>query len=392
MKLLIQRRSLILVFVSVAIIHLTSIEKGSSSVSFACNPYEQNVTDTHREYSDGVVNLQAGRTINALMVFIEFENKKKVGSDLKKLLKVVKSVTNFYAAMSENSITFEWQTYKDSIELHKDVSNYEANFRGNLGVAQIVVDVQNAIRRYEDIDQWDFILVVTPSTTLRSEVSNSVAYLNRGEGIVNSAILASDFWKSGHDWRIVAHEIGHAFGLLDLYSLEAALLVSEEKAAYFDQFSFMKSYDLMNWPSSSSPSFLMWNRIQLTSMQFSRIVCFKDKVTKYRLISVNSYEPGFKAIFALLPDSRVLIVEVRDNKGVDFNIDKSDMGVITYVVDLRTESGKGPLRIVCNQVNNAQLSDCGLKSGQSRVIAGFRVTLERTELGQYIVSVVKKRS
>jgi len=392
MRLLNQHRFLILVFVFVVTINWTSIEKSYSSISFDCNPYKENVTDTHREYSDGVVNLQSGKTIKGLIVFVEFENRRKVASDLKKLLKVAKSVTNFYAAMSENAIMFEWQTYKNAIKLHKDVSNYEANFRGNPGVAQIIVDVQNAIRRLEDIDQWDFILVVTPSSTLRSEVSNSVAYLNRGEGIVNSAILASDFWKSGHDWRIVAHEIGHAFGLLDLYSLEAALLVSEGKAAYFDQFSFMKSYDLMNWPSSSSPSFLMWNRIQLSSWQFSRIVCFKDKVTKYRLISVNSDEPGFKAIFALLSDSRVLIVEVRDNKGVDFNIDKSDMGVITYVVDLRTESGKGPLRIVCNQVNNAQTSNCGLKSGQSRVIAGFRVTLERTELGQYIVSVVKKRS
>jgi hypothetical protein len=293
--------------------------------------------------------------------------------------------------MSEGDIQFNWLNYQNTVSLYKDTISYNANFRGNVGVAQIIVDVQKRLKEEIDISELEFILVVAPSSTLRNEISNSIAYLDRGQGIINSTFLASDFWKFGGDWTIVAHEIGHAFGLLDLYNLDAAQLLSEGRATYFDQFVFMKSYDLMNWPGSSSPSFVMWNRFQLVPALSHRIACFKKELKDYKLISVNSIKPGIKAVLIPLSNFRFLMIEARDNFGVDASTGSSDVGVITYVVNLLSESGKGPIRIDCSKAMNSKYAECGLKTGHSRLIEGVRVTRERSSKLEIRISVVREK-
>jgi hypothetical protein len=355
-----------------------------------CDPYKYSSVKLLREYSDDIVNLKPGEPINALIAFVGFEDRKAVEADRSKLTKISKKVGDFYYQMSEGGISFNWFLHPTTTQLGKSIATYNASSRGNFGSAQIIEDTQIRLRKEIDIDDLDLVLVVTPSTTLRSEVSNSIAYLNRGNGIMNSAILASDFWKSEGNWQIVAHEIGHAFGLLDLYNLETANLISEGRASYFDQFEFMKAYDLMNWPNANSPSLVLWNRFQMDSTLSSRIICFKEGVKKYRLVSINSSKPGFKGVLVPLLNSRVMMIEVRDNIGVDAKIGKSDLGVITYVVNLNTESGKGPIRVNCSNAQKSKFSNCGLKAGQSRIVEGFKVAIEKYSKAELILSIVRK--
>jgi hypothetical protein len=389
-KLLQQNKKLIFVLLLTQLLRFMTFAFADANTPLECDPYRNASVELTREYSDKVVNLEAGLPIDGLIVFVEFEDRRAVETDRRKLQKVSKRVSDFYAQMSEGGIEFEWLTHETAIRVDKSVATYSAGTRGNIGAAQIIVDVQSSLRREIEIDKLDFVLVVTPSTTLKSEISNSVTYLNRGKGIVNSVILASDFWITQGNWQIVAHEVGHAFGLLDLYSLEAARLISEGRASYLDQFKFMKSYDLMNWPNSSSPSFVMWNRFQIEPALSSRIICFKEQLKNYNLISINSSMAGYKAILVPLMSSRVLMIEARDALGVDANIGISDLGVITYVVNPMTESGKGPIRIDCSRALNSKYSNCGLKTGHSRTIEGIRVTLEKSSKAELVLSVSRE--
>jgi hypothetical protein len=385
-----QRNPILFIIAIILIMCFTwqTMLSSSAESSLECDPYKVTSAGWIREYSDNIVNLQPERPIEALVVFMEFEDRKAVETDVKKLLKVSRRVTNFYAQMSEGGVRLNWLTHENTINVRKETIAYKANFRSHTGVAQIIVDVQEILREALDVYEFDFILVVTPSTTSSNEVTSSIAYLDYGEGIVNSAILANDFWKTDGNWTVVAHEIGHAFGLLDLYSVGAAKLISEGNATYFDQFVFMKSYDLMNWPSSSSPSFVMWNRLQFAPSISHRIACFKKKVKLYELVSINSLKPGKKAVLVPLSDSKVLMIEARDSIGVDSKTSKSDLGVITYVVNLVTRSGYGPLRIDCSRASNSKYAECGLKTGQSRLIEGVRVTREESFGVEIRISIV----
>lgn len=389
MKLRIWNRALASVTLLTMFLILTTSNATHASITLACNSYKIETTSFSREYSDGIENLSAGAPIEALIVFMEFQNRRAIQADRNKLLRVSAKVSDFYYQMSENSIHINWHLHQESLNVGRNSVEYQANSREEMGAIEIIVDIQKMIQQIMDISMWDFILVITPSSTLSSEVSKSVAFLDRGQGLINSALLASDFWKAANSWQIVAHEIGHAFGLLDLYSLEAAKQIIDRKATYFDQFKFMKSYDLMNKPNTSAPGFVMWNRLQLVPSLSHRLDCFRKGVNFYGLVSINSTKSGYKGILVPLSDSRILMIEVRDNLGVDSNIGYYDLGVITYVVDLGVESGMGPLRIDCSKPLNSNFSNCGLKTGQSRLIEKLRITLVSSSKLIFLISVVR---
>jgi hypothetical protein len=390
MKLLATFRLFLLSTFLLSNLFLTQSFSADSSNVLECDPYRRSESLLSREYSDEIVNLEAGAPIDVLIVFVEFENRRALYSDFKILSKVSKKVSEFYSDMSEGEIWFNWHAHQEVIQVGKNTNTYRANFQGNAGVALIIEDVQKILARDIDIHEMEYLLIVTPSTTLSSELSTSIAYLDRGVGIVNSAILASDFWNAGGDWKIVAHEIGHGFGLLDLYSTASAQLVSTGKASLSSQFEFMKSYDLMNSPNARSPSFVMWNRFQLVPSLSSRIICYQSDIVRYRLVSINSTESGFKAILVPLSDLKLLMIEVRDDIGMDAKIHNSDLGVITYTISLETKSGKGPLRIDCTQASKSKYANCGLKVGHSRSVDGVKVTLTKQRNGEFFASVVRR--
>lgn len=361
--------------------------KANASINLECEPYKSASSGLAREYSDGIVNLDPGAPIDALIAFIEFTDKRAVYSDRKKLNLVAKEISKFYSFVSENTVKFNWHLHQSAIQLGEKIMTYQVGSRGNSGTAQIIKEAQELMNREFRTQEFDYILFVSPSTTNESELPRSVAYLDRGIGIVNSTILASDFWRLGGDWRIAAHEIGHGFGLLDLYSDESAMFMNQSQASYFDQFKFMRNYDLMNWPHGTSPSFVMWNRLHVTPRLSNRVVCYEKEILNYRLTSINSLKPGFKAILVPLSVSKLLMIEVRDGLGVDSRIQKSDIGVITYSVDLKVSSGKGPLKIQCSQAINSKHRNCGLKIGQSRLIGGMQITFWKERFGYFFVKV-----
>lgn len=379
---------------SLFIVLLSSLTHAGLDTAFAndagnlgCDPYHLSISGPIRELSDDINNLDEDRTIEGIVILVDFEDRRQVQSDPAKLVRVFEMVSDFYLQVSEGYIRINWTMFERVIRLPERVKEYQAGARGSIGTAKIVVDAQKILFADNPRANPDYVVVVTPSSTLKSEVTTSISYLDRNEGIVNSSLLSSDFWTSKASWTIAAHELGHAFGLLDLYSYESAYQLSQGNGAYLEQFQFMKVYDLMNWPMSKSPTFTMWNRIRLSEKLSSRIICFAGKDSEYRLIPINRKQEGYKAIMIPLSEFKVLMVEVRDDISYDSAISKSDVGVITYVVDPTKGSGMGPLKIDCRRARKAKKNECSLKQGQSRIIEGMLISVLESSVSEHVVAV-----
>lgn len=216
------------------------------------------------------------------------------------------------------------------------------NFKG---LAELTNTFLEKLSHRFDLSDVDILILVSPSGIRYSQLGASIALLSYGK-FPSAIFLGTDFWQSAKPWTLVAHELGHIFGLLDLYDMENSMKVARGLTAYQSQFAFMGPFDVMNNPSGTAPELTIWNRWLLGSVSRDNIYCFQGKLSKVLLRPVAIPGKGYRGIFFKESETSLIIIENRQALRLDRSVSISSRGLLIYHVDLLTDTGSGPLRVL----------------------------------------------
>ena len=143
-------------------------------------------------------------------------------------------------------------------------------------------------------------------------------------------------------WKVLAHEVGHNFGLADLYAVP-------NNSEMIDSFKGDTSgpWDLMGTLSSPGNEMSFWSRWLLGWLKDSQVNCITDassaSTTSLSPIGINDAQA--KGIVIPLSRYTALLIESRRSVGYDSRLLADETGFLVYKLDTRISSGTGPIKI-----------------------------------------------
>ena len=144
-------------------------------------------------------------------------------------------------------------------------------------------------------------------------------------------------------WKVLAHEVGHNFGLADLYAVP-------NNSEMIDSFKGDTSgpWDLMGTLSSPGNEMSFWSRWLLGWLKDSQVNCITDassaSTTSLSPIGINDAQA--KGIVIPLSRYTALLIESRRSVGYDSRLLADETGLLVYKLDTRISSGAGPIKII----------------------------------------------
>jgi hypothetical protein len=195
-------------------------------------------------------------------------------------------------------------------------------------------------------------------------------YFNTNNGII------------GADWKWMAHETGHAFGLYDEDLNHASNTLGN--------WSVMAS----SW-TNSAIEHNGWDRYLQGWLTDAQVSCLPKATltatgTTVKISPLVRQNAATKAIMVPLSTSKMLVMESRKNEGYDV-IKASNEGVLVYTVDMKLgQLGGGYNTQRRTGSTNAYFEDAALHAGDSIVVDGVTVSVVATSSNGDTVKVSVK--
>jgi M6 family metalloprotease-like protein len=263
----------------------------------------------------------------------------KSAEDLYKKLKP-EIVSSFYNQVSNGSVkNIQFEPYYSWIEFDKleslqdaagdEIKRVESEWRTFVSKTLETADSQIDFTKSDGV-----IIILDPNSSyLRIAYALADEHIVDGKKISNVVMLGRAFVRVGRPPYLVVHELGHLFGLPDLYSYHD----STDTADYFS---------VMNMAASEGVGYFGWERYILGWLDDPQMICHKAGEVVGNLIPLTK-KNGLKMIAVPISSSEVLVVENRTKEGIDKMI--PNPGIIAYVVDSSIEGGKNPIKVLNNK-------------------------------------------
>ena len=250
-------------------------------------------------------------------------------------------VSSFYNQVSNGSVQkiqfepyYSWIEF-DKLESLKDAAGDEIK----LVEAEWRTFVSKTLETAEpqiDFTKSDGVMIILDpnSSYLRLGYGLTDEYTVDGKKLSSVVLLGRAYVQVGlRSPYLVIHELGHLFGLPDLYSFQD----STDTVDYFS---------IMNKAAVGGIGYFGWERFILGWLDDPQIICHKAGEVAGNLVPLTKAN-GLKMIAVPISSSQVLVVENRTKEGIDKMI--PNPGIIAYVVDSSIEGGKNPIKVLNNK-------------------------------------------
>lgn len=283
-------------------------------------------------------------TLNFKVLFAKLSGStvanEKSAEDLYKKLQP-EIVSSFYNQVSNGSVQkiqfepyYSWIEF-DKLESLKDAAGDEIK----LVEAEWRTFVSKTLETAEpqiDFTKSDGVMIILDpnSSYLRLAYGLTDEHTVDGKKISNVVILGRSFVQVGlRSPYLVSHELGHLFGLPDLYSFQD----STDTVDYFS---------IMNKAAVGGIGYFGWEKYILGWLDDPQMICHKAGEVIGNLVPLTKTS-GLKMIAVPISSSEVLVVENRTKEGIDKMI--PNPGIIAYIVDSSIEGGKNPIKVLNNK-------------------------------------------
>ena len=237
-------------------------------------------------------------------------------SSLQDIRNFANKVSNEYSRLSNNEMTLEIEVLNQWITLPQKGSEYEKSL-------EWWVKVQDAIKASDSqVDFSKFDLVIFKQDELSSTVTSAGALpmwtqvLPDGIKVLRGVYIGRDYWVSiGQGVPEAIHEIGHVFGLPDLYMQNSDGTVP------------VGVFDLMSTFNSNYPSqFLGWHQWKLGWISDENVICASSNSAQLFDFEVKRDKP--KVVVLPISTTRLLVMELYYSSAIDLS-----PSLISYTVD-----------------------------------------------------------
>jgi M6 family metalloprotease-like protein len=257
-------------------------------------------------------------------------------------------VSSFYNQVSNGSVkNIQFEPYYSWIEFDKleslqdargtDQSRVESEWRTFVSKTLETADSQIDFAKSDGV-----IIILDPNSSyLRLGYAITDEFTVDGKKISNVVMLGRAYVQVGlRSPYLVIHELGHLFGLPDLYSYIDAFKTNQDSTDTVSYFS------VMNKAAVGGIGYFGWEKYILGWLDDPQMMCHKAGEVTGNLVPLTKTN-GLKMIAVPISSSQVLVVENRAKEGIDKMI--PNPGIIAYIVDSSIEGGKNPIKVLNNK-------------------------------------------
>jgi M6 family metalloprotease-like protein len=301
-------------------------------------------------------------------------------------------VAEFYTSQSYGKVSLKFSMQDRTFKIPGKASDYvDEATSGERKVFQLMKAAYNEFLKVNPKRDYEFLIFALPKeyknphagfATDLSSITDS--YWEDRKIRITWMGSAPHFWgdPGAPPWKVVAHEIGHNFGLSDLY----ATTTNYENINNYSG-KTIGPFDMMGSISAAGNELTFWNRWLLGWIQDSQVTCLPDPKgpTTINLNPIADQSGGPKGIVIPTSSSTAYFIESRRAQGFDSALKSNEVGLVVYALDTKIGSGAGPIKVIPKQNQYSQepysqlLSDTArfikapLQPGDSLVIDGIRI-------------------
>jgi M6 family metalloprotease-like protein len=303
--------------------------------------------------------------VRATVVFVDFPDMTSRPTPEAALSLVVPRATEIFKELSYGRLNYLIEPNFKWYMMSKPSTAYSyATFRSHHDFVKEVISIADPTT---DFSKTNTLVVITnpyqralsfgPAMTF----PYSEGFVVDGNLINNGTTSGSDINYWGPAW--LNHEIGHSFGLADLYAYDAS---SNETFKYTGEFSLMGLSD----ERSQAPGLLAWERFVLGWLDQSQMICAPSGVGTYNISPVAT-AGGTKAVVIPTGATTALIVESRKAIGLDSKLSKP--GLLVYRVNTSIQSGRGVVQVISKTpyADDPRYFKAPLAFGETLTVDGF---------------------
>lgn len=213
-----------------------------------------------------------------------------------------------------------------------------------------------------------------------------------GEFITSAVTRGGDWYGVGTieaSPYVVAHEMGHALGLSDLYEIGAPHPALHEPVGNFGIMGLIVGRAGGSLGGQMDPlvgnEMLAWHRWQLGWLADERVACI-DAAQASLDLSPMASSTGIGAAVVPVGEFKVVVVENRRRVGYDLHLQQE--GVLVYTIDTTRLTGSAPIVVQGSYSGDWPDSAVLLQPGESIVVEGLSISVVSRSAEADLVTVV----
>lgn len=336
-------------------------------------PQRSFATDLSAGFPKVRTRLPSFGTVRSLIIPVDFPEVAGQGDPGSLFTPLANEVRDFFHKQSYGRLAFAFDILPNWVRLPFNPSRYGfTSVNGSGDFTSYRNDIFAMLDGQVDFSNYDAVYILVPKEMPMSKMGYGPAitgptWTSTGY-VINGATGGADMYlQPGNEWRWMAHETGHAFGLYDEDL--------DHKSQTLGHWSLMA----MNWSRNAIEN-NSWDRYLLGWLPEAQVACLpKEQLgsagTSVALEPLVRQSAGTKAAMVPLSGSKILVMESRKSEGYD-RIAAGNEGVLVYTVDMTLGTLKGGYRTVRRPGSvDPAFEDAALRSGESVTVDGVTVTV-----------------
>jgi M6 family metalloprotease-like protein len=311
----------------------------------------------------------------------------------------VGGIETFFANQSLGRVEFDWVIEPGFIRIPRELSSLRMTRQNSADLDPVLRQAIQIADESVDYSNIDMVIVFMNPDIPERFADVSPAWPLEGFGIetnektiFNATFISGDGVRIGYP--VIAHEIGHLFGLIDIYDYN--WLDNNPERDDERQFVFAGVFDFMNLAPPSSRygdnrDMFGWQRWLLDWITNDEIHCLNATSNTSRGLSSHLLTPVAKD-----GDTRMLVVRLSNTQAMVAEVRAKNKycvlcsgGVYTYLIDTTIRNGNGALRLLRPKDSTMKLfQDAYLSLGESLTYENVTISVEYKQRDQIIVSVL----